>query len=421
MSGKSRFRSVTLAGISFQAGSAAVDSATIMSALVFQLTGSPLLVGAVPAILRFGWLSPQLIVGFFAQRAGSSMKFYVFGAFGRALCMAALALVLWLGAGWPVAALSVIVMALWTLYAFISGIVAVPYNDIVARAVPSNLRSRLLALRFFGGGLLALGVVAIADRMMVGLDFPRSYAAIIGLASVLMFVSSFVFTAMGEPQTPRSSDPKPGFMSYLRDGVQVFRSDARFARFVYAQWFGGAVLMALPFYVVFASTNGVALDRVAILLGAQTIGALLSNPLWGWWGDHLGKVSLLRAIAIARVVPPLMMLGLILVPEQASGFAGMFGVFIAVFVLNGALANGLTIAVIGFLMEISPEDRRPAYSGYFNAITAPAFLLPLVGGALAAIFGLGVVFALSLLAACVQFWLLARIDMQISPVPSQSG
>src|SRR3546814_5517350 len=63
MSVRRRFVSVAAAGVTFQAGSAAVDSATIMSALVFQLTGSPILVGAVTAILRFGWLFPQLIIG----------------------------------------------------------------------------------------------------------------------------------------------------------------------------------------------------------------------------------------------------------------------------------------------------------------------------------------------------------------------
>jgi len=59
-----RFKSVAIAGISFQAGTAAVDSATIMTALVFQLTGSTVVVGAVTAILRFGWLFPQLFVEF---------------------------------------------------------------------------------------------------------------------------------------------------------------------------------------------------------------------------------------------------------------------------------------------------------------------------------------------------------------------
>ncbi|HGG63172.1 MAG TPA: MFS transporter, partial [Rhodobacteraceae bacterium] len=391
----------------FQAGSAAVDSSTIMAALVYQLTGSSIIVGAITAILRFGWLFPQLIIGFLAQRSGSSMQYYVIGAFGRASCMALMAATLWIGADWPRGWLAVAVMVIWVAYAFISGIVAVPYNDIVARSVPSKLRSRLLATRFFGGGVLALVVVGIADRLVGELAFPLSYAAIIAIASVLMFLSSTVFTAMGEPETKGTTDGKPGFFQYLKDGVQVFRTDKRFATFVYAQWCGGAVLMAMPFYVVQASKSGVSLEHVALLLGAQTTGALLSNPLWGWWGDHLGKVSLLRAIALGRVVPPLLVLLVAL--ALALPQAALFWVFLVIFFLIGALANGLTIAVIGFLMEISPDDKRPAYSGYFNAITAPAFLLPLLAGIIASVFGLPVVFAISLLAAGAQFVLLRKI------------
>ena len=406
-----RFWNVAGAGIAFQAGSAAVDSATIMSALVHQLSGNALLVGAVTAILRFGWLFPQLIVGFLAQRAGGSMRYYVIGAFGRASCMAAMALVLWAGAGWPRGWLTLAVMGLWVAYSFVSGIVAVPYNDIVARAVPSSLRSRLLATRFFGGGVLALGVAALADRMARGLAFPLSYAAIIALAAVLMFASSTIFTAMGEPEAPAAAGRRTGFFAYLREGVGVFRSDLRFRRFVFAQWCGGAVLMAMPFYVVQASSAGFDLARVALLLGAQTTGALLSNLLWGWWGDHLGKVSLLRAIALGRVLPPLAVLG-----AGALAPGGAFGLYMGLFFLLGALANGLTIAVIGFLMEISPEDRRPAYSGYFNAITAPAFLLPLIGGGLVAAVGLKPVFALSMLAAAAQFVFLRAVPMDRSQV-----
>jgi hypothetical protein len=285
------------------------------------------------------------------------------------------------------------------------GIVAVPYNDIVARSVPSHLRSRLLATRFFGGGVLALIVVAVADHLVAGLAFPLSYAGIIGIASVLMFISSGVFITMGEPENTSAAKTRPGFFQYLRDGVQVFKCDHRFRLFVFAQWCGGAVLMAMPFFVVAASDAGYGFDRVAILLGAQTVGALVSNPLWGWWGDHLGKVGLLRAIALGRVLPLLA----VLVWGGTAG-AGAYYFFVAVFFALGALANGLTIAVIGFLMEISPDDQRPAYSGYFNAITAPAFLLPLLAGGIAVLFGLKTVFGLALIAAIGQFFLLMRIN-----------
>lgn len=413
MAEKSRFKHVAAAGITFQAGSSAIDSSTIMSALVFQLTGNPVWVGAVTAILRFGWLFPQLIVGYLAQQGGSSMRYYVIGAFGRALAMAAMALVLALGSGWSAGVLAASVMVIWTVYAFVSGIVGVPYNDIVARSVAPNLRSRLLATRFFGGGVLALVVVGFADRLVATLAFPLSYAAIVAMAAGLMLVSSVVFSVMGEPANAHGTAPtpqqKPSFFQYLKEGVGVFQVDLKFRKFVYAQWCGGAVLMAMPFYVVQASESGVDLVDIAWLMGAQTVGALLSNLLWGWWGDHLGKASLLRAIALGRVVPPAIALlsGL----AVFSGGGQVFYVYLVVFFVLGALANGLTIPVIGFLMEISPDDRRPAYSGYFNAITAPAFLLPLLAGVAAALVGVGVVFAISMIAAVAQVYFLLRIDV----------
>ena len=90
----------------------------------------------------------------------------------------------------------------------------------------------------------------------------------------------------------------------------------------------------------------------------------------------------------------------------------IFG-FATVFFLLGAVGNGITIAVIGYLMEISPDDRRPAYSGYFNALVAPAALLPLAGAAIVEATSLNGVFAVSLGAAFLQFMIIRRLrDMQ---------
>lgn len=51
-----RFRRIGAAGVFFQGGAAAIDSATVMAALVQGLTGSVIAVGAAAAIARAGWL-----------------------------------------------------------------------------------------------------------------------------------------------------------------------------------------------------------------------------------------------------------------------------------------------------------------------------------------------------------------------------
>jgi hypothetical protein len=98
---RGRFWRIAGAGAAFQAGAAAIDSATIVASLVFQLTGSAFAVGFASAALRLGWLLPQLVVGYLAERAERRMPFYVFGAYGRALMAGLIALLLWFGGGLP--------------------------------------------------------------------------------------------------------------------------------------------------------------------------------------------------------------------------------------------------------------------------------------------------------------------------------
>lgn len=402
-----RFRRIAAAGVLFQGGAAAIDTSTIIASLVNGLTGNTAAVGAAAALARAGWLVPQLFVGYVAQRRSRRMPFYMAGAFGRAACLAMLAGMLGMAAGLPGDAVIALFFLLWTVYAFIGGIVAVPYNDIVARAIPSNGRSRLLAVRFFGGGLLALAVAAMAHRLLGTLPFTSAYAAIVLLGAALFLLSALSFVSAGEPPVPRDSRPAAGFAGFLRDGVAVLRHDRRFRLFIHAQWLGGFVAMALPFYVLQAMHSAGAAPRAALLLGAQTAGALLSNPLWGWWGDRRGKRSLLEIVAALGAGPPCLTLAWILADGRWPGT--ILPWFAAVFFLLGAAGNGGTIAQLGYLMEISPDERRPAYSGYFNALAAPATLLPLAGAAVAQATSFTVLFAMSLGAALLQFLTVRRL------------
>ena len=199
-----RFWRLSAAGIFFQGGAAAVDSSTIIAALVHGLTGSAVAVGAASAISRYGWLFPQLFVAYFAQRRQRRMPFYMLGAFGRATCLIAVAGLLAVAGGLPQALVIILFFGLWITYSFVSGIVAVPYNDIVARSVASVRRSRLLAIRFFGGGLLALGVAAVSHQLLRALPFPGGYAAIVFLAPRIAFLTfGFMILSFVQACLPR--------------------------------------------------------------------------------------------------------------------------------------------------------------------------------------------------------------------------
>ncbi|HUF79960.1 MAG TPA: MFS transporter [Burkholderiales bacterium] len=396
------FRHFSRAGIFFQGGAAAVDPNTVVPALVHGLTDSALAVGAAAGIVRFGWLFPQLFVAYYAQRRARRLPFYMLGAFGRVACLAGVALLVWLAS--PGAFMVVSFFVLWTAYSFVSGIVAVPYNDIVARSIPSGERSRMLALRFFGGGLLALAVAALAHRLLEALSFSGGYAALLALGAALLFASAVFFVTAGEPAAPAEASPPGSFAAFLRQGVETVAQDRRFRLFLGAQWLSGAAAMALPFYIL---QTGRSAQEVAFFLGAQTAGALLSNPLWGWWGDRSGKRELLELTAAAGVLAPLLALARI----AADGRLAAVGLpyFSVLFVLLGAVGNGSTIGYLGYLMEISPQERRPAYSGYFNVLVAPAALLAMAGGALVQAGSAAAVFAAAAVASVLQLLTVWRL------------
>jgi len=403
------FRHIAAGGVFFQGGAAAIDTSTIVAGLVHGLTGSPLAVGTAAAIAHYGWLFPQIFVAHIAQARAYRMPLYRLGAFGRAGCLTGLAALLWLGGGLPRGSMVTGFFALWTAYAFVGGIVAAPYNDIVARAVPSERRSRLLAIRFFGGGLLALGVAAFANRVLAAGGRPSTagYAAIFLLGAALLTSSAVAFSTAVEAPAPRARIHSR-FRAFLADGLCVFRDDRRFQRFLVAQWLGGAAAMALPFYILQPGrTAGTQEADVALLLAAQTAGMLLSNPLWGWWGDRLGKLSLLLLVAALRGLAPALALAWLAFGMENREIALLW--FGLVFALLGAVGNGGIIAQLGYLMEISPNDRRPAYSGYFNLLAAPAALLPMLGAVLVGLFSYTTLFACSLAAAVLHFLAVHRL------------
>ena len=228
-----------------------------------------------------------------------------------------------------------------------------------------------------------------------------------------MFISSFSFVSAGEPPTPNQKHTMTtNFGQFLKGGMEVLRSDTRFRLFLYTQWLGGATLMALPFYVVAATSVGLNVKDVGILLGAQTVGALVSNAPWGRIGDRLGKLALLQAVGWIRLVPPFGALAIFsLLPNGAPSTT--LAAFAVLFVAIGALVNGMTIGYLGYLMEISPDDRRPAYSAYFNALASPAALLPLAGAAMVDLFSFQAVFAAALLAGALQLVLYRRLSRRV--------
>ena len=311
------------------------------------------------------------------------MPFYIVGAFGRAICLAMIAVLLAAAGQTSVAWVAGGFLVLWTLYSFVSGIVAVPYNDIVGRSIPSGARSRMLAWRFFGGGVLALGVAAVVHHLLATETTLTAYAFTFLIAAVLMLASSVSFVSAGEPPVPPATTDRPRQFDLLSQG-RSRRAAHRHS------------VSDLSLYPV---ARGCDVDGSAVLrrcshpyrtrrggrgdppCGTDCRVARFQWPLGSHWRPLWEKLRLLQMVGVIRLAPPLGALAILAVGGTSWWIT--LSAFAALFVVIGALINGMTIGYLGYLMEASPDAKRPAYSAYFNALASPAALLPLAGAALA--------------------------------------
>lgn len=400
-------------GALFEFGASFADTGTVVATFLGRLTPGTVAVGAATAIARFGWLLPQLFAARYAQGVEYRKSIYLVGGWGRALSLGVLGAVLlwWGGLGDAPGLALVFFFAIWTFFSFIAGLAGASYNDVIARTIPSEWRSRLLATRLFVGGALAVGGGLLIRSILQSSPEPmlRPYGLIFGAGAIVLAASTLCFTFIREP--PASvAGRRSSLATFLREGIDVVRRDRAFRLFLYVQLLSGVTRMIVPFYIVQARVlGGLPELEVGTLLAAQAVGGIALNPLWGWWGDRRGKLSLLKALAVTSAISPLLA---IVLPVLDLSPSGMLAGYALVFAFVGASVSGEIIGDLGYLMEISPNDRRPEYSGYMNALVAPSRLLPFVAGALLEILPFQVLFGVAAATALLgRFGVLRRLEL----------
>jgi MFS family permease len=413
-----------LNGALFEAGASFADAGTVVVTFLGRLTPGALAVGAAATIARFGWLLPQLFTANYARGLRHRKPIYLVAGGGRALCLGLLAVAL---LAWPgtidedsSVLLLVVFFILWTAFSFVAGLAGVPYNDVIARTIPSDWRSRLLGVRVFVGGALAAagGLLVRAILSEAPGASVRPYGLIFGVGAGVLALSTGCFSLIREPPAP-VEPARPGFRVFLREGLKVLHHDHRFRLFLYAQLLGGVTKMAAPFYVVQAQRlSRVPELEVGTLLAAQMVGGIVLNPLWGSWGDRRGKLSLLKVLTGVGAVSPLLAL---LLPFLELTPLTTLAAYAVVFFFLGASTTGEIVADLGYLMEISPDERRPEYTGYMNALVAPSRLLPFLGGVIVSFLSFRVLFVLAAAGVAARLGVLGQLARLPAPSVSRTS
>jgi hypothetical protein len=79
--------------------------------------------------------------------------------------------------------------------------------------------------------------------------------------------------------------------------------------------------------------------------------------------------------------PTLALIVALALPIDERLRAVVFAVFIAIFVMRGAIEHSLVLGMLGYLMDSAAQRHRAMYVGAINTLSGVVALTPLLGGA----------------------------------------
>jgi MFS family permease len=418
------FAMIVMESSAFQTGIAWTDPATVLPLFIGLLSKSTVLVGLVTVLQRLGWILPQMPMAAIVGHRPRRRPYLRWGVFiGRLPFLAFVAYVWTHRLSNPGVVLTFMLLAYFSV-ALGNGVVAVPWQDIIAKSIPSGIRGRFFGAMQFLTGLAIFGV-GFAVRWMLGPrgpGEPTSYFVLFTLAAVFITWSTVGCWLIKEPIRPVRE--RPHSLRELLTGIgPLVRSHPSLLWVGLVALLGWGLAGSTPFYMVFARSRlDVPAQIAGVYIWAATLGGATFSIIWAHFNDTRGPRSVIRGTCIALTVAPLLAL---LVPAVAGLLVGTFpGVkqalpylFAVVFLATGATMPGMWMGTNNYLLELTSHEDRPRYIAVFNTLALPGAVLPVLVGALLEAVPFRLVFGLMALcgaAALMVAWRMPRPGIRSS-------
>ena len=344
---------------------------TIMPLYVSHLTSNRVLIGLVAAISGAGWYLPQLFTANYVAGLPVKKRMVVnVGLFSERLPWLVMALSAFLLAARVLSTalfIFFVTLAWWTVG---TGVIAVAWQEMLAKIIPVNYRGRLLGLANSIGtaaGVLGAGVAA---GILARFPFPTNFGICFSVTFFFIMVSWAVLALTREPPL-QSQSPAASLRDYARRLPGVLRRDRNFTSYLVNRIVAVFGKMGIGFVTVYAVQRWRLADSQAglyttMLLGGQAVTHIVGGAI----ADRMGHKVTLEASSCLTVVA-------MLLAVLAPGPAWMYLAFAA---LGAAAAIDMQSGV-ALPMEFAGPEERPTYLGLANTIPGLFALgAPILGG-----------------------------------------
>ncbi|MGD2157996.1 MAG: MFS transporter [Anaerolineales bacterium] len=373
-------------------GDSFIAAYTILPVFMSTLTDSPLLIGLIPALEGAGWFLPQLFLAKHLEGKNRRLPIVLkLGILDRLPY-----LLLALGAFFilkvdPKVAVGIFLL-IYTIRVFSSGLVALPWQELIATVIPVSHRGRYWGSALILGKLLGMMGAMIAGLMLAKIAYPLNYAYMF-LAGFLCVSVSYIFLSLNiEPEIKRqvSSDD----INVWARIKNILGTNKNFGIYLVNRGFVFLSFMGLGFVTVYGIQKfDLPISYSAIFTVVMLISEIVGYGIWGTIGDKDGYKRVIEYCNIFLVFGLFMLL-----------FVKSVGWLYLVFGIISFAHSGEFIADQNIAMEFGAEDERPTYIGMSKTLTGPFLLVaPIIGGGLVKLWGYQSMFLTALMISMISF------------------
>jgi MFS family permease len=390
------FKVNLLDGTMFWFGASFFGYRTILPVYIANLTDNEFAIALLATIVATGWMLPQLFTASWIQSL--PIKKYapvIVGFWAERLPILLLVFAAWVATrSIEISLLLSFIFITWHIVG--AGVVAVGWQDMLAKIFPTDRRGRFFGLTNFGGTATGVLGASIVTWLLARYPFPFSYMWAFLAGAICIFISWFFLRMTREPAVhPKLPNHDRG--KYRKQLLDIIRLDDNFRWFLISQIFTGGGNMAIGFFAVFSIQNWSLPDsRAGSYTIAMLIGQALSNLVFGWLADRKGHKLVLEICVLTTLAS----LG---VAALAPGEVWFF----LVFFFTGISSAGFMLSGIMIIFEFCKPEIRPIYIGInntFNGIIA--IFMPFLGGLLAKALNYQVMFSVSFVICMIGLFML---------------
>ncbi len=262
------------------------------------------------------------------------------------------------------------------------------WNPLLADVIPERDRTRVFAKRNILASAMVAGLTYVAGRWLEASDrlhwaaFPLNYQVVYAVGFVGAMISTAYVMKLKVPPSKVIPHPPPGqpHKPWLADLRSIFSHDRSFAAIVVNTLvFDSGAWLVGPLYIIFFVRQLGASDGwIGLNSTLANAGVIAGYALWRRWMRRLGYN---RGLALSTPLAASYAFLVSLCPNLTAILA--WGVLI------NLINPGVNLSHFNILLKLCPDDRRASYIAAFSTImNLGAFVLPMVGVALADLWGI---------------------------------